>query len=650
MIILGLHFGHDASVSIIQDGQLLINLYRERHNRVKHAATLDINLVDQALNEAGLEINNIDYAAITSTQCYEIITNEPSSFSVAYGNKSVTNIPCSLRDLLEKNNETIEKLCNGSSFLRSVFNSESDYHRKLFPESQGKKINDFNSLPYLSDYIDFPGIWGVRKTLEEMGQTNYEFFKNNEQARHGFHYPITLNFRDHKIAGFMIQHHACHAASVYYLSELNNAAIMTHDGAFYRFGHNNGMYFYGDHHKIYPITPHHLAVGDFYDQVGSFLGFDLFGAAGKLMGLAPYGKPRFFDKKFVGNSYNLLKNNLGDSTVQAWIDHCLQMAKMMNYNFSSLSQLDKITDPINADIAASTQKVFEETIVLASQSLHRLMFGVGVNTKNLCFAGGVALNCPANSRLHRESPFEKIVIEPNCDDSGLAVGAAFYLYHNILDNPLVESPQGKLVKPYYGAKYSKESIEGVINKFSQTHNIKYKKIYNASESAATDLANNKIIGWFEGRSEAGPRALGHRSILADARQKDNWKKVNDVKKREHWRPFAPACLESELHKWFLGCPQTSPYMLFTGHVTSQEVPAITHIDGSARIQSVNESCGDFYNLLKTFDKLTGVPIVLNTSFNGPGEPIVESALDALNFLVNTTLDILYISGFRIVRG
>jgi carbamoyltransferase len=649
MNILGLHFGHDASVSVIKDGKLIVNLYRERHNRIKHAATLDIGLVDQALRTSNLKITDIDYSAVTSTQCYEIITDDPSNFSIQYENSTLNNIPSSLRDLLKKENITIDKLCNGSAFLDGIFNQASEYHRNLFPEWKEKVIEDFLALPYLSDYIDFPQIWGLPLTLEEMSQTNYEFFKDNEFARQGFHYPLTLNFRNRKIPGFIIQHHACHAASVYYLSKVNNAVIMTHDGAFYKFGHNNGMYYYGDQHKIFPITPHHLAIGDFYDQVCAFLGFDLFGAAGKLMGLAPYGKPIFFDKKFVGNSYNYLKNNLGESPSQAWINHCLQMAKMMNYDFSSLSKLDKITDRINADIAASTQKIFEETILLASQSLHRLMFGVGINTKNLCFAGGVALNCPANSKLYRDSPFENILIEPNCDDSGLAVGAAFYAYYNILDNSLVSLPEGNLVKPYYGDQYSAEAIEAIIVKFSQSSQIKFDKIDDVSKTAALDLMGNKILGWFEGKSEAGPRALGHRSILADARQKENWIRVNDVKKREHWRPFVPACLESEVNKWFIGCPEKSPYMLFTGYVTSQAVPAITHIDGSARIQSVNESCGNFFNLLKDFYELTGVPILLNTSFNGPGEPIVETALDALNFLVKTDLDVLYIYDYRITR-
>ena len=388
MIVLGLHFGHDASVSVIKDGKLIINLYRERHNRVKHAATLNIELVDQALKASNLKIADIDYCAATSTQCYEIISDDATNFSIQYENLTLNNVPSSLRDLLRQENITIDKLCNGSDFLNSIFNKNSEYHRNLFPEWKGRAIEEFYSLPYLSDYIDFPKIWGLPLTLEDMSQTNYEFFKGNEFVRQGFHYPLTLNFRNHKIPGFMIQHHACHAASVYYLSKVDNAVVMTHDGAFYKFGHNNGMFYYGDQHKIFPITPHHLAIGDFYDQVGAFLGFDLFGAAGKLMGLAPYGKPRFFNKTFVGNSYNYLKNNLGDLPYRKWIDHCLQMAKHMNYDFSSLGQLDKITDPINVDIAASTQKIFEETILLASQSLHRLMYGVGVSTKNLCFAGG----------------------------------------------------------------------------------------------------------------------------------------------------------------------------------------------------------------------------------------------------------------------
>jgi carbamoyltransferase len=167
--------------------------------------------------------------------------------------------------------------------------------------------------------------------------------------------------------------------------------------------------------------------------------------------------------------------------------------------------------------------------------------------------------------------------------------------------------------------------------------------------AARELADDKVIGWFEGRSEIGPRALGHRSILADARKAENWGRVNRIKGREAWRPFAPAVLAERVAEWFEGGPLPSPHMLFTAQVKSKDLPAITHVDGSSRIQTVDETCGAFHGLLSRFEALTGVPVVLNTSFNGPGEPIVESPDDALTFFLQSDLDALYMEGRHVRR-
>jgi carbamoyltransferase len=170
-----------------------------------------------------------------------------------------------------------------------------------------------------------------------------------------------------------------------------------------------------------------------------------------------------------------------------------------------------------------------------------------------------------------------------------------------------------------------------------------------AEAAAADLAEDRLIGWYEGSSEIGPRALGHRSILADPRKAENWPRVNRLKGREPWRPFAPAVLESEAPKWFYGAPNPSPYMLFNASIRSNQAPAITHVDGTSRIQTVSPANGEIHRVIKHFFAKTGMPMVLNTSFNGPGEPIVESPGDAIRFLVASTLDALYMGGFRITR-
>jgi carbamoyltransferase len=275
------------------------------------------------------------------------------------------------------------------------------------------------------------------------------------------------------------------------------------------------------------------------------------------------------------------------------------------------------------------------------------MTRLGRRTENLCLSGGCALNCPSNSRIFREGRFRRLFVEPGCEDSGLAVGAASWLCHNILDQPRPARTTDAAATAYLGIEITGDDIGAALDAAGET--IEVTICEDAAAAAAADLQEDRVIGWFEGRSEIGPRALGHRSILADPRPAANWARVNALKGREAWRPFAPAVLASEAKNWFMGLPESSPYMLFTGSVRSNALPAITHIDGTARVQTVEPSCGEFFRVIECFFAGTGVPVVLNTSFNGPGEPIVETPQDALRFLLHSTLDALYIGGRRVTR-
>jgi carbamoyltransferase len=268
----------------------------------------------------------------------------------------------------------------------------------------------------------------------------------------------------------------------------------------------------------------------------------------------------------------------------------------------------------------------------------------------LCYAGGTALSCPTNSRLHQESSFKNIYIPPDCDDSGLSIGCALYLYHNILDNPLPSNDEASShlnSYPYLGGDFKGEALQVALRAVADRVGVTQPD--NWAHTAAEDIHEDKIVAWFEGRSEIGPRALGHRSLLASPRKKENWKRVNALKSREDWRPFAPAVLEDEATTWFSGAPDHSPYMLFTAQVTTSDLPAITHVDGSSRLQTVSPEVGEFYQLLLHLKTLSGYGVVLNTSFNGPGEPIIEKPEEALQFLLTTNLDALYIDGFRVTR-
>jgi carbamoyltransferase len=225
-----------------------------------------------------------------------------------------------------------------------------------------------------------------------------------------------------------------------------------------------------------------------------------------------------------------------------------------------------------------------------------------------------------------------------------------YLYHNILDHPLAPADEGTSFVgsyPYLGGAFEGAAVEAALNAVSDLVDVARPDDW--AMAAAEDIAEDRIVAWFEGRSEIGPRALGHRSLLANPGKKGNWERVNEIKAREKWRPFAPAVLEEEATQWFQGAPAHSPYMLYTAQVTTPDLPAITHVDGSSRLQTVSSEVGDFHKMLQHLKTLTGYGVVLNTSFNGPGEPIVERPEEALHFLLSTDLDALYMDGCRITR-
>ncbi len=236
---------------------------------------------------------------------------------------------------------------------------------------------------------------------------------------------------------------------------------------------------------------------------------------------------------------------------------------------------------------------------------------------------------------------------PGCDDSGMALGAALLLTHNILDLPHLPRTALTSTGAYLGAPIAKGCTDDAIEHYKKE--IQASSVDDIAQDAADALAENKIIGWYEGRSEVGPRALGHRSILSNPAFFDNWKRVNLIKGREEWRPFAPSVLDDDASDWFKDCPLPSPYMLFTAKVKNKKIPAITHVDDTARVQTVTEDCGNYYQLLKHFKALTGLPVLLNTSFNGPGVPIVETPEQAIEFLIQSDLDYLYIDGYRIEK-
>lgn len=647
-LILGLHFGHDAAASIIKNGEVIAYVMRERIARIKHALGLDKRTIDAVLQQANVSLPDISFIAISSTQRKELIFSEHELFKVSLEKHENHQGESSLSESFkpELNRDLNDYL------LKPEFRKSQAYeiYSLFYPEVEQTPDAIANASGWMDRYIDSP-LWSEEKGLEDIAGSDFSAFIETDEFRHGFHYPVTVELMGHAFAGYFIHHHMCHAACSYYTSSFDSAAILTHDGHSRPATYNVGMFYYGQGHKIYPLVPHHLFLGALYDHVGIKLNLGHIGPAGKLMGLSSWGNNCFSLDGFVGNWYDFMRQHNTEEYRELWFKHCIEQAKAQGYDLSPLGDKTQMTAPINVDIAYSTQKLFEQIYLKAVNSVYQGLENSGIFESNLCLSGGTALNCPSNSVVWQESAFTNLSIEPCCDDSGVAIGAALALYHNVLDNPRTSTKNGGGLNPYLGQNYDQVDLEQELQTFTGLTAEKLGvSAEEAAQFAAKELSENKVVGWYEGQSEVGPRALGHRSILANPKVAGNWQHVNGIKKRELWRPFAPVVLEEESEHYFTNVPIPSPYMLFNAQVDSDVIPAVTHVDGSARIQTAGQACGGYYQVLKTFKTLTGVSVLMNTSLNGPGEPIVETPFDALRFFNDSELDVLYINGWRVVKN
>jgi carbamoyltransferase len=444
-------------------------------------------------------------------------------------------------------------------------------------------------------------------------------------------------------------HHMSHAASSYYTSHFKEAAILTVDGAGEWSTATLGV---GRGNKIQILKelrfPHSL--GLLYSAFTAYCGFEINEGEYKLMGMHPYGKP-----KYVDEIYKIL-HVAEDGSL--WHD-----MKYFAYHFSRDQTLadafgehfgkpardpklgDKSLDPYYCDMAASIQVVTEQILLKMVRHLHQISGGM----KNLCLAGGVALNCVANYKLLREGPFEEIYVLPAPGDDGGSVGAAYWAYNHLLDQP--RGPV--LVSPYLGSEYTDAEIKGFLDK----HQIAYQHIADDEkfyDFVAEKLVEGNVCGWFRGRFEFGPRALGSRSIIADPRKPEMKDVMNSkIKFREAFRPFAPS-VTVEAAEEFFEMPDAAKhyparFMLYVAQVRPEKravLPGITHEDGSGRLQTVFKDVSPGYHgIIRRFGERTGVPVIMNTSFNLKGEPIVEDPSHAFNTFSLSGMDYLFLNNF-----
>jgi len=459
------------------------------------------------------------------------------------------------------------------------------------------------------------------------------------------------------------EHHESHAASAFFPSPFERAAIITFDGV----GEWTTMsYGYGEDNRIKILAdiryPH--SIGLLYSAFTYYLGFRVNSGEYKVMGLAPYGEPKY--KDLILNELIDLKEDGSFKLNMRYFNYIAGLT-MTNKKFGKLFGLpvresEGQLNQKHMDIAASIQVVTEEVMRRTARYVHKI-----TGEKNLCLAGGVALNCVGNGKLLREGPFDQIWIQPAAGDAGGALGAALYTWHQYLNNPRIPEPTDSQHGSYLGPVFSDDEIR----RFLDSEGIPYKKFDNdlLIKTVADLIGSEKVVGWFSGRMEFGPRALGSRSILGDARSPTMQSVMNlKIKFRESFRPFAPTVLAEKVSDYF-EMDVESPYMLLVAPVREKwrrplksgeenlagidklkihrsEIPAITHVDFSARIQTVNHRDNPLYHaLIKAFEEKTGCPVIINTSFNVRGEPIVCSPKDAYVCFMRTNIDYLVLGSF-----
>ncbi len=440
-----------------------------------------------------------------------------------------------------------------------------------------------------------------------------------------------------------MEHHPAHAASAFLLSPFDKAALLTLDyiGEFAVTWMGVGE---GTRMRCLQSFNYPNSLGVFYSALTDYLGFLRASDEYKVMGLASYGEPEYYDdfRKII-SSMDDGKYNIDLSWLQC---HYLPGSRLGYFSRKFIDRFGiprKKGEPVeerHMNIAASVQRVLEDVVLEMLRELHKK-----TGLDKLCMAGGVALNSAMNGRLLRESPFDDIYIQPASGDDGIAIGGAYQLYHDLTGADRCCVMRNALLGPGYSNDEIKAFLDG--------SKIKYETPESLEDRTAELIADGNIVGWFQGRMEFGPRALGSRSILADPTRSEMKDLLNKyVKHREDFRPFAPSCLEERAGEFFEGC-SSSPFMLFVYPVKEDKksvLPAITHIDGTARVQTVAKDVNPrYYKMIEAFERKRGVPVVLNTSFNVMGEPIVNTPSDAVRCFYSTGIDALAIGDYVVIK-
>jgi carbamoyltransferase len=587
MRILGISaYYHDSAAALVVDGKIVGAAQEERFTRKKHDASFPENAVAYCLQEAGISLGDVDYVAFYDKPFlkFERLLETYIAFAPRGFQSFAMAIPIWIKE-------------------------------KLF---QKTLLRD--ALLKYDDSYD----WENRLLFSE--------------------------------------HHQSHAASAFYPSPFEEALVLTMDGVG-EWATTSAGIGRGNHLEMVKEIHFPHSLGLLYSAFTYYTGFKVNSGEYKVMGLAPYGQPKYA-QTILDNLVDL-KEDGSFLLDQSYFNYCTGLT-MTNKRFDDLfggppRQSEEILDQRHMDLAASVQAVTEEVVLRLTRSLAK-----ETGIKNLCLAGGVALNCVANGKILRDKQFENIWVQPAAGDAGGALGAALTAYHHFQGQPRnLSGAADEMQGSYLGPEFKQSDIEQRL----QTIGAKFEVADDMNDVAnrtAQALADELAVGWFQGRMEFGPRALGGRSILGDPRSEAMQKTLNlKVKYRESFRPFAPSVLQEDASDWF-EIDSDSPYMLMVAdvvksrrkamteeeqalfgidklNITRSDIPAVTHVDYSARIQTVHEETNPhYYALISAFRKLTGCPVVVNTSFNVRGEPIVCTPEDAFRCFMGTEMDWLVI--------
>jgi carbamoyltransferase len=586
-------FYHDSAASLVMNGSIVAAAQEERFSRIKHDQKFPKNAIKYVLDEGKIKLNEIDY--------------------IVFFEKPFLKF----ERLLETYLAFAPKGFKSFSLAMPIWLREKLFQKK-----------------FLFDYLQ----------------------------------ELDLNFTDIKKIKFS-EHHYSHAASAFYPSPFDEAIILTLDGvgewATTTLAHGKG-------NKVTMLKEIHFphSLGLLYSAFTYYTGFKVNSGEYKVMGLAPYGKPIY--KDLILKSLIDLKQDGSFRLDMSYFNFATGLT-MVNKKFEKLfghsvrKNEEELLTQFHMDIASSVQAVTEEIILLLTKDIAK-----NYKIKNLCMAGGVALNCVANGKILKNKIFENIWVQPAAGDAGGSLGAALAYWYQELNNKRKIDPNDSMKGSYLGPRFDNSIVEKEL--ISLDANFKKYSEEEIVNILSSELSKEKTVGWFQGRMEFGPRALGARSILADPRSEKMQKELNlKVKFRESFRPFAPSVLMEDVNNWF-DLKTSSPYMLLVAEIkkelqipmtTDQKklfgieklnikrstIPAVTHVDYSARVQTVHQKTNSrYYKLINKFKEITGCPILVNTSFNIRGEPIVCNTKDAFRCFMGTNLDILVIEDYILFKS